>query len=156
MGLTSGVGAVPGACPRPDRRPCRFPRAGAAGSAEAARASAVALVDGPPGRRRARPARRYLGRPRPEQLEADGAGLRPFAYIEGTGAYLYWLTGEDVRPEDWTVLANAGRGPEWEHHPAPSARFILSVLTGEIHSDILDNLPVDDHTFDPNDQILGG
>lgn len=50
--------------------------------------------------------------PRPEQLEADGAGLLPFAYIEGTGAYLSWLTGEDVRPEDWTVLANAGRGPE--------------------------------------------
>ncbi|MFI8915143.1 hypothetical protein ACIGW4_26440 [Streptomyces sp. NPDC053513] len=27
--------------------------------------------------------------PRPEQLEADGAGLLPFAYVEGTGAYLY-------------------------------------------------------------------
>ncbi|MFH8574429.1 SMI1/KNR4 family protein [Streptomyces zaomyceticus] len=94
--------------------------------------------------------------PRPGQLEDDGAGLLPFAYIEGTGAYLYWLTGENVRPEDWTVLANAGRGPEWEYHPVSSARFILSVLTGDAHSDILDNLPVDDHTFDPNDEILGG
>ncbi|MFF9066503.1 SMI1/KNR4 family protein [Streptomyces sp. NPDC014891] len=94
--------------------------------------------------------------PRPERLEADGAGLLPFAYIEGTGAYLYWLTGEDARPEDWTVLANAGRGPEWEYHPVPGARFILSVLTGETHSDILDDLPADDHTFDPNDEILGG
>ncbi|MEU7124414.1 SMI1/KNR4 family protein [Streptomyces zaomyceticus] len=94
--------------------------------------------------------------PRPEQLEDDGAGLLPFAYIEGTGAYLYWLTGDNVRPEDWTVLANAGRGPEWEYRPVPSARFILSVLTGDAHSDILDNLPVDDHTFDPNDEILGG
>ncbi|AJF68996.1 hypothetical protein SVTN_36545 [Streptomyces vietnamensis] len=64
--------------------------------------------------------------------------------------------GKDVRPEDWTVLANAGRGPEREHHPVAGVRFVLSVLTGEIHSDILDNLPVDDHAFDPNDEILGG
>lgn len=91
-----------------------------------------------------------------ERLEADGAGLLPFAYIEGTGAHLYWLTGKDVRPEDRTVLANAGRGPEWEYHPVAGVRFILSVLTGEIHSDVLDNLPVDDHAFDPNDEILGG
>ncbi|MFE0640559.1 SMI1/KNR4 family protein [Streptomyces sp. NPDC058877] len=94
--------------------------------------------------------------PRPRQLEDDGAGLLPLAYIEGTGAHLYWLTGEDVRPEDWTVPANAGRGPEWEHHPVPSTRLVLSVLTGEIRSDILDDLPADDHTFDPNDEILGG
>ncbi|BAU87809.1 hypothetical protein SLA_6943 [Streptomyces laurentii] len=52
-------------------------------------------------------------------------------------------------------LANAGRGPEWKYHPVSSARFIRSVLTGEIHSGILDHLPVDDHTFDPNDEILG-
>ncbi|MGW5777492.1 SMI1/KNR4 family protein [Streptomyces sp. NPDC003863] len=94
--------------------------------------------------------------PRPEPLEADGAGLLPFAYIEGTGACLSWLTGENTPPEDWTVLANAGRGPDWEHHPVPSARFILSVLTGEIRSEILGDLPVDDHAFDPNDEILGG
>ena len=92
--------------------------------------------------------------PRPVQLEAAGAGLLPFAYIEGTGAYLYWLTSKDGRPEDWTVLANAGRGPEWEHHPVQSTQFILSVITGEIHSEILYNLPVEDHTFDSNDDIL--
>ncbi|MBP2586623.1 hypothetical protein J3A78_007101 [Streptomyces sp. PvR006] len=94
--------------------------------------------------------------PRPVQLEAAGAGLLPFAYVEGTGAHLYWLTAGDVRPEDWTVLANAGRGPEWEHHPVPGVRFLLSVLTGEIRSDILGNLPADDHAFDPNAEILGG
>ncbi|MFB6627036.1 SMI1/KNR4 family protein [Streptomyces sp. NPDC056374] len=94
--------------------------------------------------------------PRPEQLEAAGAGLLPFAYIEGTGAHLYWLSSGDVRPDEWTVLANAGRGPEWEHHPVSGVRFILSVLTGEIRSDILGNLPADDHAFDPNAEILGG
>ncbi|MFD9030176.1 SMI1/KNR4 family protein [Streptomyces sp. NPDC059567] len=92
--------------------------------------------------------------PRPEQLAVEGAGLLPFASIEGTGAYLYWLTTEDGRPEDWTVLVNAGRGPEWEHHPVQSARFILSVLTGELRSGILGDLPVDGHTFDANDDIL--
>ncbi|MFD5372143.1 hypothetical protein [Streptomyces sp. NPDC127103] len=80
---------------------------------------------------------------------------RAWAEIEGTG-HLYWLTSGDVRPEDWTVLANAGRGPEWEHHPVSGVRFILSVLTGEIRSDILGNLPADDHAFDPNAEILGG
>ncbi|MFE7776710.1 SMI1/KNR4 family protein [Streptomyces sp. NPDC057445] len=92
--------------------------------------------------------------PRPVQLEAAGAGLLPFAYIEGTGAYLYWLTSKDGRPEGWTVLASAGRGPEWEHHPVQSTQFILSVITGEIHSEILYDLPVEDHTFDSNDDIL--
>ncbi|MER5357758.1 SMI1/KNR4 family protein [Streptomyces sp. NPDC002785] len=92
--------------------------------------------------------------PRPEQLAAEGTGLLPFAYIEGTGAYLYWLTGKDGKPEEWTVLANAGRGPEWEHHPVQATRFIRSVLTGEIHSGILGNLPADEHSFDSNDDIL--
>ncbi|MFC7929291.1 SMI1/KNR4 family protein [Streptomyces cinereoruber] len=93
--------------------------------------------------------------PRPSELDVPGAGLLPFAYVEGTGAYLYWLTGKDVRPEDWTVLANAGRGPEWEHHPMGSVRFVLSVLTGEVRSEILYDLPAEEHSFDSNEEILG-
>ncbi|MFF9850500.1 hypothetical protein [Streptomyces litmocidini] len=97
-------------------------------------------------------------RPRAPSRAAGGrrSGPLPFAYVEGTGAHLYWLTGEDVRPEDRTVLANAGRGPEWEHHPMSGTRFALSVLTGGIRSDILGDLTADDHAFDPNDETLGG
>ncbi|MBW5485219.1 SMI1/KNR4 family protein [Streptomyces bambusae] len=97
-----------------------------------------------------------IGEPRPEQLAAEGTGLLPFAYIEGSGAYLYWLTDTGTRPEDWTVLANAGRGPEWEHHPMNGTRFILSVLTGATRSGILAIPPTGDHTFDSNSDIFEG
>ncbi|MFC8765752.1 SMI1/KNR4 family protein, partial [Streptomyces sp. NPDC057193] len=30
------------------------------------------------------------GEPKPAELAADGTNVLPFAYIEGTGAYLYW------------------------------------------------------------------
>ncbi|MEV6204206.1 SMI1/KNR4 family protein [Streptomyces sp. NPDC051771] len=52
------------------------------------------------------------------------------------------LAMKEERPEDWTVLANAGRGPEWEHHTVQSTRFVLSAITGEIHSGIRRNSAV--------------
>ncbi|MFI6417192.1 hypothetical protein ACIBG6_07215 [Streptomyces sp. NPDC050842] len=43
--------------------------------------------------------------PRPEQLEADGAGLLPFAYIEGTDAY---LRGARARPSPRRPVSRPG------------------------------------------------
>ncbi|MCX5072340.1 SMI1/KNR4 family protein [Streptomyces sp. NBC_00513] len=94
------------------------------------------------------------GEPKPRELASPGTGLVPFAYIEGTGAFLYWLTREGQDPADWTVMADAGRGPEWESYPAPCVEFIVSALTGEIRTDILSELPADTHEFESNDDIL--
>lgn len=95
------------------------------------------------------------GEPKPAELAADGTNVLPFAYIEGTGAYLYWLIGETAKPDEWTVLVNEGRGPEWEHHPVSVAAFVAGVLTGRIHSETLGELQDTEHSFDSNSDILG-
>ncbi|MGW6985217.1 SMI1/KNR4 family protein [Streptomyces sp. NPDC054932] len=95
------------------------------------------------------------GEPKPAQLAEPGTGIVPFAQIEGTGAFLYWLTREGQDPAAWTVMADAGRGPEWEHHPVSCARFVLGVLTGEIRNNMFDELlPADDHTFERTADLL--
>ncbi|MEV7196544.1 SMI1/KNR4 family protein [Streptomyces sp. NPDC093510] len=64
----------------------------------------------------------------PQLLEGDGADVLPWAYIEESGAMLYWLRRQGQSPEEWTVMFNEGRGPEWEYHPTQCAPFLLSVL----------------------------
>ncbi|MFF9277821.1 SMI1/KNR4 family protein [Streptomyces griseosporeus] len=68
--------------------------------------------------------------PKPAELLRPGAGVLPWAYIEGSGAMLYWLIEPGREPDAWTVLFNEGRGPEWEHHATQCAPFLLAVLTG--------------------------
>ncbi|WP_326594256.1 SMI1/KNR4 family protein [Streptomyces sp. NBC_01294] len=94
------------------------------------------------------------GEPQPGELSPHGSGLVPFAYIEGTGAFLYWLTHNGQDPAEWTVMADAGCGPEWEHHPVSCVQFVLDALTGEIRTDVLSELPADAHMFESNDDIL--
>ncbi|MDJ0461010.1 SMI1/KNR4 family protein [Streptomyces sp. H27-C3] len=90
----------------------------------------------------------------PQLLGGDGAEVLPWAYIEGSGAMLYWLRRPGQKPEEWTTLFNEGRGPEWEYHPHPCAHFLLSVLTGEADTIYFDEFPPDEHEFDSNDDIL--
>jgi hypothetical protein len=93
------------------------------------------------------------GEARPGPLEAAGTGLLPWAYVEGGGQFLYWLVdGGD--PDAWTVMANEGRGPEWEHHDATCTEFLLSALTGRVRSEVLAQLPAEEHTFDANEEIF--
>ncbi|MFC5173080.1 SMI1/KNR4 family protein [Streptomyces mutomycini] len=93
--------------------------------------------------------------PRPTQLQESGAEVLPWAYIEGTGAMLYWLVKPGQEPDEWTVMFNEGRGPLWEHHDAQCASFLLAVLTGRAETNYFPALPVDQHQFDSNDEILG-
>ncbi|MEV3947616.1 SMI1/KNR4 family protein [Streptomyces halstedii] len=93
--------------------------------------------------------------PRPAQLQESGTEVLPWAYIEGTGAMLYWLVKPGQDPDEWTVMFNEGRGPLWEHHDAQCASFLLAVLTGRAETDYFPALPVDQHQFDSNDEILG-
>jgi len=91
---------------------------------------------------------------KPAELQNPGVQVLPWAYFEGSGAYLYWLCRPEQKPDEWTVILNEGRGPEWEHHPSTCAPFLLSVLTGQPESDYFVDLPTDPHGFDSNDDIL--
>ena len=91
----------------------------------------------------------------PTELQDDPeAQVLPWAYIEESGAYLYWLWRPAQKPDEWTILLNEGRGPEWERHPGQCASFLLSVLTGETDTEYFPDLPFESHQFDSNDDIL--
>ncbi|KPC78366.1 SMI1/KNR4 family protein [Streptomyces sp. NRRL S-4] len=92
---------------------------------------------------------------RPVQLEEPGTKVLPWAYIEGTGAMLYWLVKPEQEPDEWTVMFNEGRGPLWEHHHAHCASFLLAVLTRQGGTEYFPELPAAQHQFDSNDAILG-
>lgn len=94
--------------------------------------------------------------PVPDEIRETGARVIPWAYVEGSGAYLYWLVRPGQKPEEWTVMLNEGRGPEWEHHATSCAPFLLSLLTGEAETGYFPELPVEDHRFESNDSILSG
>ncbi|KAF4407668.1 SMI1/KNR4 family protein [Streptomyces lycii] len=91
---------------------------------------------------------------KPRLLEPEGTRLIPWAYVEGSGAHLYWLIAPGRPPEDWTVMINEGRGPEWEHHPLPCARFLLDSMTGALASPMFQEFPPEEHQFDANADIL--
>ncbi|MFE2039095.1 hypothetical protein ACFXBB_38945 [Streptomyces scopuliridis] len=78
----------------------------------------------------------------------------PWAYVEDSGAYLYWLEQPGQTPDEWTVMFNEGRGPRWEHHDTQCASFLLSVLTGQAETEYFTDFPADGHQFDANDDIL--
>ncbi|MFE6160164.1 SMI1/KNR4 family protein [Streptomyces sp. NPDC056486] len=90
----------------------------------------------------------------PQLLRDDGAEVLPWAYIEGSGAMLYWLRRPGQKPEEWTTLFNEGRGPEWEYHPRSCTSFLLAVLAGEAETIYFPDFPLDEHLFDSNDEIL--
>lgn len=93
--------------------------------------------------------------PKPPQLMQDAeAEVLPWAYIEGSGALLYWLRRAGQSPDEWTVMFNEGRGPEWEYHPTQCTPFLLSVLTGEADTVYFPDFPPDEHEFASNDDIL--
>ncbi|WP_037617505.1 SMI1/KNR4 family protein [Streptomyces aureus] len=96
---------------------------------------------------------RTEAKPTALQDEAE-AQVVPWAYVEDSGAYLYWLRRPSQKPEEWTVLLNEGRGPEWESHAESCATFLLAVLTGEARTEYFPDLPSDSHQFDSNDDIL--
>ncbi|MEU6278742.1 SMI1/KNR4 family protein [Streptomyces sp. NPDC047028] len=93
--------------------------------------------------------------PKPAALQEPEAQILPWAYVEDSCMHLYWLRQPGQTPNEWTVILNEGRGPEWEHHAAQCATWLLSVLTGETDSEYFCDLPLGSHRFDSNDAILG-
>ncbi|WP_369391118.1 SMI1/KNR4 family protein [Streptomyces sp. CG1] len=91
---------------------------------------------------------------KPAELQDADAQVLPWAYVEESGMYLYWLRQPGQKPNEWTVMLNEGRGPEWEHHASQCVPFLLSLLTGEAETEYFAELPLDTHSFDSNDDIL--
>ncbi|MGW1467206.1 SMI1/KNR4 family protein [Streptomyces sp. NPDC002308] len=92
--------------------------------------------------------------PKPALLQEPGVRVLPWAYVEGTGAMLYWLIRPHSEPDSWTVLFNEGRGPLWEPHNNSCAAFLVDVLTGEADTEYFPDLPAEEHEFDSNEDIL--
>ncbi|MFJ6785499.1 SMI1/KNR4 family protein [Streptomyces yangpuensis] len=100
-----------------------------------------------------------MGEERPAALREEGARILPWAYEEGTGAFLYWLARPGQHPDEWTVLYNEGRGPLWEHHDTQCAAFLLAVLSGTAETAYFGHLhevlrPAE-HRFETADETLG-
>ncbi|MFF6916540.1 hypothetical protein [Streptomyces sp. NPDC012466] len=96
---------------------------------------------------------------KPAGLREAGAKVLPWAFEEGTGAFLYWLARPGQHPDEWTVLYNEGRGPLWEHHDMGCLSFLLAVLTGtaktEYFGHLYDVLKPTEHSFATADRTLG-
>ncbi|MFJ8646421.1 hypothetical protein ACIRNI_09880 [Streptomyces sp. NPDC093546] len=90
----------------------------------------------------------------PPELDEEGSDVIAWALTED-GATLYWLLRPGQDPDDWTVMVHEGRGPDWERFPMSCTEFLERLLvTGDIESDILCDLPADSHGFRPSSGFL--
>lgn len=97
------------------------------------------------------------GEARPAGLTEAGARALPWAFEEGSGAFLYWLVLPGRRPDGWTVLYNEGRGPLWEDHDMGCVAFLEALLCGTLQSAYFGDeeaAPVA-HRFQTADAVLG-
>ncbi|MGW1010719.1 hypothetical protein ACWD4X_11790 [Streptomyces termitum] len=96
----------------------------------------------------------------PAELAEPGSRLVPWAFEEGSGAFLHRLVRPGRHPDTWTVLYNEGRGPLWEAHGTGCAAFLHGVLAGTVETAYFGYLyevrkPVE-HRFEPVAEALGG
>lgn len=99
------------------------------------------------------------GEEKPAGLLEPGARVLPWAFEEGTGAFLYWLARPGQHPDEWPVLYNEGRGPLWERHDTGCLAFLLAVLTGTAKTEYFgylhEVLKPAEHRFETADETLG-
>ncbi|MGW7709114.1 SMI1/KNR4 family protein [Streptomyces sp. NPDC054771] len=77
-----------------------------------------------------------FGEPKPELLEVPGSRLVPWASTDN-GEFLYWLIRPGIDPSGWTIMVNEARGDWWEHFELGCSELLVSLLAGEIRSEIL-------------------
>jgi hypothetical protein len=88
------------------------------------------------------------GEPKPPQLD-EGSRLIVWAATDD-GQYIYWLVQPGQSPDDWTLLVQEGRGPNWEHFQMGCVSFLAATLTGTVHSELLSSgYPQAPHEFVP-------
>ncbi|MFJ4681624.1 hypothetical protein [Kitasatospora sp. NPDC088783] len=88
------------------------------------------------------------------ELDEAGARLIPWASTDNE-EFLYWLALPDQDPGEWTVVVNEARSSRWEHVDLTFPRFLVTVLTGEIRSEILsDPFPASPYDFQPSSRFV--
>lgn len=69
---------------------------------------------------------RSYGETVPYDLFPAQGGILPFA-ITDNGDVLFWQT--IGKPNDWTVLVNESRSPDWVSYAMPMGEFLLGILS---------------------------
>lgn len=91
---------------------------------------------------------------KPREMEEEGNRLIPWATTDN-GEYLFWLARPGQNPDAWITLINGEGGADWERYDMTCTRFLASVLSGEIRSEVLwDLFPLAVHRFRPARSFL--
>jgi hypothetical protein len=73
--------------------------------------------------------------------------LLPFAFTDN-GDVVYWHTRGD--PDDWTVVVNESRGPEWHAFDGNATEFLVATLSGRERVPMFpEDFPGEDPGFQP-------
>jgi len=70
----------------------------------------------------------------PYALFPESDGLLPWG-ISDNGDGLYWLT--KGHPDNWIIVLNEARDPEYEEHNVSLTGFLTSLISGKANSNIL-------------------
>lgn len=73
----------------------------------------------------------------PYSIYPETDGLLPFA-ITDNGDVIYWLTNGS--PDDWNIIINESRGPDFERIQLSTLDFIEKFVSGALNSDIIPNI----------------
>lgn len=83
----------------------------------------------------------------PYKIHPEDGGLLACGFT-ANGDRIYWLT--EGREEDWKVVVNESRGPDWEVHGMGIVEFLCKIISKETTCGIFpDNVPSEDPSFVP-------
>jgi hypothetical protein len=74
--------------------------------------------------------------------------------ITDNGDTCFWLNrGNSVDPDQWSVVVNEGRGPEWDVTDLPTCAWLEAVLSGRLRVRVFpEDFPSASPTFHAGDQ----
>jgi hypothetical protein len=70
----------------------------------------------------------------PYPIHPEEDGLFPWS-VTDNGDVIYWYT--IGKTQDWKIVVNESRGPEFEEFALSTTMFLRSILLGDIHSRII-------------------
>jgi hypothetical protein len=78
-------------------------------------------------------------------------GLMPWA-TTANGDVCYWVRAHRRDPDEWTVVVNPGRDPEWEEFDGTATEFLVAALSGDVRFESFpDDFPSPQPRFVPCD-----
>ncbi|HKP51973.1 MAG TPA: SMI1/KNR4 family protein [Chloroflexia bacterium] len=81
-----------------------------------------------------RETRSMFGEECPYPLYPEPNGLLPWGHVD-TGAELFWQTSGS--PDQWSVVVNESRGPEFQKFEESMSGFLTSLFAGRLKSAVL-------------------